>query len=88
MIEWRKHIMDDRITFDAAWTKMGLHHDVPRNPPRLTRCSRPAKTFSGARRPTMSSRHRRPVVRCRASPRWSIVLVKESGVSPSLPCMT
>ncbi len=22
--------MDDRITFDAAWTKMGLHHDVPR----------------------------------------------------------
>ena len=30
MIEWRKHIMDDRITFDAAWTKMGLHHDVPR----------------------------------------------------------
>ena len=30
MIEWRKHIMDDRITFDATWTKMGLHHDVPR----------------------------------------------------------
>jgi integrase len=30
MIEWRKHIMDDRVTFDAAWTKMGLHHDVPR----------------------------------------------------------
>jgi integrase len=30
MIEWRKHIMDDRMTFDAAWTKMGLHHDVPR----------------------------------------------------------
>ncbi|MET4606683.1 integrase [Bradyrhizobium sp. JR4.1] len=30
MIEWSKHIMDDRITFDAAWTKMGLHHDVPR----------------------------------------------------------
>ena len=30
MIEWRKHIMDDRITFDAAWTKMGMHHDVPR----------------------------------------------------------
>jgi Phage integrase family len=30
MIEWRKHVMDDRITFDAAWTKMGLHHDVPR----------------------------------------------------------
>lgn len=30
IIEWRKHIMDDRITFDAAWTKMGLHHDVPR----------------------------------------------------------
>ncbi|MVT68758.1 DUF4102 domain-containing protein [Bradyrhizobium pachyrhizi] len=30
MIEWKKHIMDDRITFDAAWTKMGLHHDVPR----------------------------------------------------------
>ena len=30
MIEWQKHIMDDRITFDAAWTKMGLHHDVPR----------------------------------------------------------
>lgn len=30
MIQWQKHIMDDRITFDAAWTKMGLHHDVPR----------------------------------------------------------
>ncbi|WP_141341154.1 integrase arm-type DNA-binding domain-containing protein [Bradyrhizobium sp. USDA 3458] len=30
MIEWQKHIMDDRITFDAVWTKMGLHHDVPR----------------------------------------------------------
>jgi integrase len=30
MIEWSKHVMDDRITFDAAWTKMGLHHDVPR----------------------------------------------------------
>ncbi|MFQ3456470.1 integrase arm-type DNA-binding domain-containing protein [Bradyrhizobium sp. UFLA01-814] len=30
MIEWQKHVMDDRITFDAAWTKMGLHHDVPR----------------------------------------------------------
>jgi hypothetical protein len=28
MIEWRKH-MDDRIMFDAAWTKMGLHHGVP-----------------------------------------------------------
>ena len=22
--------MDGRITFDAAWIKMGLHHDVPR----------------------------------------------------------
>ncbi|MFB9268601.1 tyrosine-type recombinase/integrase [Bradyrhizobium erythrophlei] len=30
MIEWRKHVMDDRVSFDAAWTKMGLHHDVPR----------------------------------------------------------
>ena len=30
MIEWRKQIMDDRVTFDAAWTKMGLYHDVPR----------------------------------------------------------
>ncbi|MHC2435902.1 tyrosine-type recombinase/integrase [Bradyrhizobium sp. USDA 4451] len=30
MIEWSKHVMEDRITFDAAWTKMGLHHDVPR----------------------------------------------------------
>jgi integrase len=30
MIEWTKHVMDDRITFDAEWTKMGLHHDVPR----------------------------------------------------------
>ncbi|MCP3463485.1 integrase family protein [Bradyrhizobium sp. CCGUVB23] len=30
IIEWQKHIMDDRITLDAAWTKMGLHHDVPR----------------------------------------------------------
>jgi integrase len=30
MIEWQKNILDDRITFDAAWTKMGLHHDVPR----------------------------------------------------------
>lgn len=30
MIEWQNHVMDDRITFDAAWTKMGLHHDVPR----------------------------------------------------------
>jgi integrase len=30
MIEWGKHVMDDRITFDEHWTKMGLHHDVPR----------------------------------------------------------
>jgi len=30
MTEWSKHVLDDRITFDAAWTKMGLHHDVPR----------------------------------------------------------
>ena len=30
MVQWQKHIMDDRITFDEAWTKMGLHHDVPR----------------------------------------------------------
>lgn len=30
MIKWSLHVMDDRITFDAAWTKMGLHHDVPR----------------------------------------------------------
>jgi len=30
MIKWSKHVMEDRITFDAAWTKMGLHHDVPR----------------------------------------------------------
>jgi integrase len=30
IIEWRKHVMEDRITYDAAWTKMGLHHDVPR----------------------------------------------------------
>ncbi|WP_257169710.1 integrase arm-type DNA-binding domain-containing protein [Bradyrhizobium sp. SRS-191] len=30
MIEWRRHVMQDRITFDGAWTKMGLHHDVPR----------------------------------------------------------
>jgi integrase len=30
MIEWRKHVMADRITFDARWTKMGKHHDVPR----------------------------------------------------------
>jgi integrase len=30
MIEWSRHVMDDLITFDAAWTKMGLHHDVPR----------------------------------------------------------
>ncbi|MCC8978300.1 tyrosine-type recombinase/integrase [Bradyrhizobium acaciae] len=30
MIEWSKHVMEDRVTFDAAWTKMGLHHDVPR----------------------------------------------------------
>ena len=30
MIKWSKHVMGDRITFDAAWTKMGLHHDVPR----------------------------------------------------------
>ncbi|MGY3529819.1 MULTISPECIES: tyrosine-type recombinase/integrase [Bradyrhizobium] len=30
MIEWSKHVMEDRITFDAAWTKMGLYHDVPR----------------------------------------------------------
>jgi integrase len=31
VIEWSKHVMDYRITFDAAWTKMGLHHDVPRS---------------------------------------------------------
>jgi integrase len=30
MIKWSKHVMEDRITFDATWTKMGLHHDVPR----------------------------------------------------------
>lgn len=30
MIEWKRHVMQDRITFDGAWTKMGLHHDVPR----------------------------------------------------------
>jgi integrase len=30
MIKWSKHVMEDRITFDAVWTKMGLHHDVPR----------------------------------------------------------
>jgi integrase len=30
MIEWSKHVMPDRITFDAHWTKMGLHHDIPR----------------------------------------------------------
>src|SRR5215471_13265801 len=29
-IEWGQHVMDDRITFDARWTKMGLHHDIPR----------------------------------------------------------
>jgi integrase len=33
MIEWAKHVMDDRVTFDAAWTKMGLHHDIPRTHP-------------------------------------------------------
>jgi integrase len=30
MVQWQEHVMDDRITFDEAWTKMGLHHDVPR----------------------------------------------------------
>jgi integrase len=30
MIEWSKHVMADRITFDEHWTKMGLHHDIPR----------------------------------------------------------
>jgi integrase len=30
MIEWSKHAMEDPITFDAVWTKMGLHHDVRR----------------------------------------------------------
>ncbi len=30
LIEWQKHVMDDRITFDDAWTKMGMDHDVPR----------------------------------------------------------
>jgi len=71
MIEWRKHIMDDRITFDAAWTKMGLHHDVPRT--HLVDEVLAAANISSARRPTMSSRHRRPAARCRASPRWSTV---------------
>ena len=32
MLEWGKHIMADRVTFDAHWTKMGLHHDVPITP--------------------------------------------------------
>jgi hypothetical protein len=64
MIEWRKHIMDDRITFDAAWTKMGLHHDVPRT--HLVDEVLAAANISSARRPTMSSRHRRPAARCRA----------------------
>jgi len=27
MLEWSRHILDDRITFDEAWTKMGLHHE-------------------------------------------------------------
>jgi 5'-3' exonuclease len=30
MQEWSRHILDDRVTFDEAWTKMGLHHGVPR----------------------------------------------------------
>jgi integrase len=30
MIEWGRNVMVDGITFDAHWTKMGLHHDVPR----------------------------------------------------------
>jgi integrase len=29
-IMWSKHVLADRVTFDAAWTKMGLHHDIPR----------------------------------------------------------
>jgi len=53
MIEWQKHIMDDRITFDAAWTKMGLHHDVPRT--HLVDEVLAAANISSARRPTMSS---------------------------------
>ncbi|WP_027581471.1 integrase family protein [Bradyrhizobium sp. Ai1a-2] len=30
MIEWQRHVMVDRVTFDSVWTKMGLHHDIPR----------------------------------------------------------
>ncbi|MGV7216000.1 tyrosine-type recombinase/integrase [Bradyrhizobium sp. UFLA05-112] len=28
-VEWKKHVMADRLTFDENWTKMGLHHDIP-----------------------------------------------------------
>lgn len=29
---WKRNVMSDRITFDREWTKMGMHHDVPRTP--------------------------------------------------------
>jgi integrase len=30
-MEWKKHVKEDRITFDPNWTKMGRHHDIPRS---------------------------------------------------------
>jgi hypothetical protein len=56
-----------------------------RAPTSLTRCSR-QRNISSARHPTMSSRHRRPVARCRASPRWSTAWSRKQ-MSPSSPCM-
>ena len=29
-MQWSRNVMDYRVTFDARWTKMGRHNDIPR----------------------------------------------------------
>ena len=70
MLEWSRQILDDRITFDEAWTKMGLHHDVPRTQ-LIDEVLAAAKHDLAALLLTMLLPvRRRPGGRCRASPRW------------------
>jgi integrase len=68
MLEWSRHILDDRVTFDEAWTKMGLHHDVPRTLP-IDEVLAAAKHFQRA---TYDYVFPSPKTggRCRALPRW------------------
>ncbi|MGF6312120.1 hypothetical protein ABIB82_006029 [Bradyrhizobium sp. i1.8.4] len=67
MIEWQKHVMmiaSLSMRPGPRWPCTTMY----RAPTSLMRCSRPRNIFS-VPRPTASSRHRRPVARCRASPR-------------------